>query len=149
GRDLHLRHRRHAVIALETRRAAGEQLFGAKRRHRDELVGVEVDGTRDHCELLQAMVRDPLDAGGSEQLPTLARKVVPRAGVCLDWAIMRVQRMRALRIGFAALLGVSWIMVPIRAQAGQSDKTARAERRLPAVRASAPIKIDGALDEAD
>src|SRR5438477_4971588 len=72
GRDLHLRHGRHAVIAVETRRAAGKQLFGAQRRHGDELVRVGRGGTRYHCEFLQAMVRNPRHAGCSEQLGYLS-----------------------------------------------------------------------------
>jgi len=41
-------------------------------------------------------------------------------------------------------------MWPLGGEAGQIDhKTARLERRLPAVRATGPIRIDGALDEPD
>ena len=58
--------------------------------------------------------------------------------------------MRTVPIVPVALLVLFCVIGPIAAQAGQNDsRTVRAERRLPAVRASAPIKIDGALDEAD
>src|SRR5262245_57383721 len=50
----------------------------------------------------------------------------------------------------AALLAASCLLWPICTTAGQiEDKTARAERTLPAVRATGAIKVDGALDEPD
>lgn len=50
----------------------------------------------------------------------------------------------------AALLFGSCVMWPLSGEAGQIDyKTARVERRLSAVRATGPIKIDGSLDEPD
>ena len=50
----------------------------------------------------------------------------------------------------AALLCASCLAWPSAGEAGQIDyKTARTDRTLPAVRAEGPIKIDGALDEAD
>src|SRR5262245_52797849 len=65
---------------------------------------------------------------------------------------MRVQRMTALRsVPAAAFLAAFCLMGPLIGEAaGQTDfRTARTERRLPAVRATGAIKIDGALDEPD
>ena len=50
----------------------------------------------------------------------------------------------------AALLFGSCVIWPPSGEAGQIDyKTARVERKLPAVRAAGPIRIDGSLDEPD
>jgi hypothetical protein len=63
----------------------------------------------------------------------------------------RVDAMLSVRIlPAAALLFGSCAMWPTSNEAGQIDyKTARIERTLPAVRATGPIRIDGALDESD
>ena len=65
---------------------------------------------------------------------------------------MRVQRMIPPRTGAAlVVLAACCVMGPLVGEvAGQTDVgTARAEHRLPAVRATAAIKIDGSLDEPD
>ena len=63
----------------------------------------------------------------------------------------RVYAMFSVRIlPAAALLFGSCALWPLSGAAGQIDyKTARTERTLPAVRATGPIRIDGALDESD
>ena len=74
------------------------------------------------------------------------------AGNPLACDIMRrVDAMLSVRIlPAAALFFASCAMWPLSIEAGQVDyKTARNERTLPAVRAAGPIRIDGALDEAD
>src|SRR5262245_57743894 len=65
---------------------------------------------------------------------------------------MRIQRMTTLRsVPAVALLAASCVIGPrLGEAAGQVDfRTARTERKLPAVRATGPIKTDGALDEPD
>ncbi len=52
-------------------------------------------------------------------------------------------------LSVTALLFGSCAIWPPNGDAGQTDKTARSGRTLPAVRATGPIRIDGALDEAD
>src|SRR5262245_34500476 len=65
---------------------------------------------------------------------------------------MRIQRMTTLRpVPAVALLAASCVIGPLLGEAaGQVDfRTARTERKLPAVRATGPIKTDGSLDEPD
>ncbi len=64
---------------------------------------------------------------------------------------MRVQRMTSPRSISTAALLAAFCVGPLTGEAaGQIDfRTARTERRLPAVRATDAIRIDGALDEPD
>jgi uncharacterized protein DUF5916/cellulose/xylan binding protein with CBM9 domain len=59
---------------------------------------------------------------------------------------------RARSLGVHALACAAWMASPPTARAQSGDpinyETARLERRLPATRASAPIELDGVLDEA-
>jgi uncharacterized protein DUF5916/cellulose/xylan binding protein with CBM9 domain len=64
--------------------------------------------------------------------------------------MMRVQLMSTVHIFPTALLALSALGWPLVSEAGQNDDlTTRIERRLPAVRATGPIRVDGSLDEPD
>ena len=56
------------------------------------------------------------------------------------------ERIKEILAAVLVLFVVSW---PLVAQGQTADSTGRAERRLPAVRATAAIRIDGSLDEPD